>query len=118
MDSREPKTFEQSRAEVESSQKAILWEDARSGGLKVDEFLWKGDPNVKPIQRAGLIVFAVAFLLMSLAMASIPFAKDFDDGWPIEFVMAAGALAISGRLFRNAFRRAPRRMGPEENDEE
>ncbi|HKF48564.1 MAG TPA: hypothetical protein VKB38_14495 [Terracidiphilus sp.] len=104
MDSEPGKTFEQVRAQIDAKQKAILWDDARKGGAAVDAFFWKGDPNARPIQRAGLIVFAMAFLLFSLAIASIPFEKHFEDGWSVDFLMAAGALAISARLIRNALR--------------
>ena len=106
MEAESHKSFEEVRAEVESSQKSILWEGARRGGRSVDAFLWKGDPNAKPIQRMGLIVFALAFLLISIAAASVPFAKHFGDGWAVEFLMAAAALGISARLIRNALRRS------------
>lgn len=112
-----PRDLDGIRADLEERQHNVLWEDARRGGRSVDAFLWKGDPNAKPVQRAGLIVFAMGFLFMSLAAASIPFAKHFDEGWPIDFVMAAGALAISGRLFQNAFRRGPKHAGENAKDE-
>jgi hypothetical protein len=110
-------TFEQIREDVEERQKNILWEEARRGGTSVDAFLWKGDPHAKPIQRAGLIVFGLMFLLFAITIASIPFQKDFEDGWPIEFFMAFLALLIALRLFRNAFRRDRSQISASHPDE-
>lgn len=53
--------FEQVRAEIEAKQRSILWEDGLRNGRSVDEFLWRGDPKAEPIQRAGLVVFALTF---------------------------------------------------------
>lgn len=100
-------TFEQVREDIEARQKALLWEEARRGGRSVDEFLWNGDPDAKPIQRAGLIVFAFIFLLISAVFVSIPFEKGFE-GWGIEFGFALFSLFISLRFIRNAFLHKPR----------
>jgi hypothetical protein len=97
--------FEKVRTEVEANQKAILWEDGLRNGRSVDAFLWKGDPKAKPIQRAGLALFGLTFLLLTITIASIPFQKKFEDGWSIDFLLALFALLISMRLLRNAFLR-------------
>ena len=102
----EKPSFEQIREDIEARQKAVLWEDARIGGRSVDEFLWKGDPKAKPIQRAGLIVFGLMFLFLAIAFASIPFHNHFEEVWPLEFFFGFCALLISLRLFRNAFLRS------------
>ncbi len=102
-------TFERIREDVEERQKNILWEEARRGGGSVDAFLWNGDPHAKPIQRAGLIVFCLFWLFLSMMAALGLFRMSFDDGWEVVFFMMLGiglsALLISLRLFRNAFRR-------------
>jgi hypothetical protein len=98
-------TFEHVRADIEERQKNILWEEARRGGKSVDAFLWKGDPHAKPIQRAGLIVFGLTFLILAIVFASIPFQKHFENGWSIEFFIGFVLLLIALRLIRNAFKR-------------
>jgi hypothetical protein len=98
--------MEELRADVEERQKAILWEDARRGRLSVDGFLWKGDPKAKPIQRAGLIVFACTFLLLAVCFVSIPFQEHFEGGWIISFLFALIFVLIAGRLIQNAFARS------------
>ncbi len=107
-------SFDQIREDVDARQRAILWEDARKGGRSVDAFLWKGDPKAKLILRVGLVVFALQFLLLAVALASIPFQKNFEDGWSIDFFLALLALLVSMRLLRNAFLRSPK---PPEVDE-
>jgi hypothetical protein len=100
-------SFERIRQDVEASENAILWEDARKGGKSVDAFLWKGDPNARPVQRVALVAFAVFFLLIAVTIASIPFQKKFEEGWAIDFFMALLAFLIAMRLLRNAFLRPP-----------
>lgn len=73
---REDNDLERIRFDAESRQKAVLFEDARRGGRSVDEFLWKGDPNAKPIQRAGLVVFGLMFLVLGTCLAAILFAHE------------------------------------------
>jgi hypothetical protein len=106
--------FERIREDVEASQKAILWEDARNGGKSVDAFLWKGDPKAKPIQRVGLVVFALFFLLPAVLLVATPFAKKLEDGSTICFFVAVVPLLISARLLRNAFLRPPKRRDIDE----
>lgn len=102
------RTFEEVRADVEARQSNLLWEDAHKNGASVDGFLWKGDPNAKPIQRAGLVVFALCFLLLAISIGSIPFDKPGEDGSIVVFVISGLFLALSLRLFWNAFRRNQR----------
>src|SRR5579863_10365152 len=98
----EPRDLQQLRADIEARQRNILWEDGRLGGRSVDAFLWKGDPKAKPIQRAGLVVFGLMFLLPAVVFACVPFQKHFEQGWAIEFILSLFFLLIALRLFRNA----------------
>jgi hypothetical protein len=103
-----PNSFEEIRREVDQQQRATVWPDTVRNGRSIDAFLWKGDPKAKPMQRIGLVVFALTFLLLALGLGSIPFQKDFEDGWPVVFLMAFLAFLLSLRLLRNAFLRSPR----------
>jgi hypothetical protein len=50
-------------------------------------------------------------MLLSLAFSSIPFEKNFEDGWAIEFFMALLLLLLALRFLRNVFlRRHDKRM--------
>jgi hypothetical protein len=96
------------REEAEAKQRGILWPDMLRSGSTVDEFLWKGDPRAKPVQRAGLALFGTFFLII----ASIGVAVGCtQDNWPGRVIgIAFGSLAgIAGvRFMRNAFRHLPR----------
>jgi len=101
--------FEQVREEMEAKQKATVWPDTLRNGLSVDAFLWKGDPHAKPVQRAGLIIFALTFLLLAIAMLSAFIAKRSEDGSFLGLLLSLGSFLISIRLLRNAFLRSPKR---------
>ena len=100
-----PENIEELKADVEARQRATCFPDTLETGGSVDAFLWKGDPKAKPVQRAGLIVFGILFFLLGVAIASIPFQKDFEDGSPMAFLLALGCLYVAFRLLHNAFRR-------------
>jgi hypothetical protein len=95
--------FAEIREDIEAKQRATVWPDTLRNGRSVDAFLWRGDPHAKPIQRAGLVVFGLTFLLLAIAIGSVPFDRGFPDGWVADFLMALIGLLISMRLFRNAF---------------
>jgi hypothetical protein len=98
-------SFEQIREDVEARQRATDWPDTLRNGRTIDAFFWKGDPNAKPVQRIGLIVFALFFLLIGIFGASIPFQKNFENGSSIVLVVALLPLLLSMRLLRNSFLR-------------
>jgi len=108
--------FEQVREEIEAKQRATVWPDTIRNGVSVDAFLWKGDPHAKPIQRAGLVVFGLNFLILSIVTISIFFAKHSEDGIFPVLLLALGSLLISVRLFRNALLRSPKNEKSEEEE--
>jgi hypothetical protein len=110
-------SFEQIREDVEVRQRATVSPDTLRNGSSVYEFLWKGDAKAKPVQRAGLIVFALFFLLMAIYIALSPFGKDFEDVYSLDFFMALLALLLSMRLLRNAFLGLSKRCGNNETTE-
>ena len=51
--------------ETDRDQSPVTWpETALNPGRAVDAFLWKGDPRATPIQRVGLFIYALMFLLL------------------------------------------------------
>ena len=100
---REDNDLERIRFDVASRQKAVLFEDARRGGRSVDEFLWKGDPNAKPIQRAGLAVFGLMFLVLGTCLAAILFAHEGNISKIIGAAFWLIGFYIGTRLLLNAF---------------
>ena len=97
--------FEKIREEIEANQRTVLFPDGLRAGKSVDEFLWKGDPKAKPIQRAGLALFAIMFLFISGLAIVILFTKD---DWPSRVygsVLGTIFLIIGIRFSRNLFLR-------------
>jgi hypothetical protein len=107
-------SFEQIREDVAARQRATVWPDTLRNGATIDAFLWKGDPNAKPVQRVGLIIFALFFLLLGLFLMAIPFQRDFEDGSSIVFLAALIPILLTVRLLRNAFLRPRKHRGDSE----
>jgi hypothetical protein len=108
MSMEEKSSFEQTRADLEAKQKAVLWEDQFRNNRSITDFLWHGDPNAKPVQRAALILFGVLLLLYSAIAVLTWFEKQTEDRSLLSFAFALVALMISARLFCNAFRHSPK----------
>lgn len=100
--------FDQIRTEAEAQQRSILWEDGLQNGKTVDAFLWHGDPNAKPIQRAGLLAFGFMFLLLSVGFFYIPIEKGSHHGSLVPIPVGLILLFVALRLFRNVLLRRPR----------
>lgn len=104
----EPRNLNEIRADVEARQRATIWPDTLRNGRSIDAFLWKGDPNAKPVQRAGVVVFGHTFLLSSIGIVFLP---DRRNGSIIQLLFGIGGLLISLRLFRNALLRRDQDSG-------
>jgi hypothetical protein len=100
------------REEAEAKQKGILWPDMLRSSRSVDEFLWKGDPRAKPVQRIALVLYGTLFLILTSVCLAVGWKQD--DWLARVIVIAIGSLAgIAGvRFMRNAFRR----VGPKGNN--
>ena len=97
--------FDCIREDVEAKQRAIAWPDTLNAGRSIDEFLWKGDPKAKPVQRIGLAIFAFGFLVC--AGISIVLLIAMDDWATRILCIALGSfsLVVGLRLSRNVFLR-------------
>lgn len=97
--------FKEIREEIEAKQKAILWPDALRAGRSVDAFLWRGDPKAKPIQRAGLVVFAVTYWLLGVLFIAMGWARYEGFACLVTSLIGSAFVLLSIRLVRNAFLR-------------
>ncbi len=109
-------SLEQIREDIEARQRATVWPDTVRNGRSIDAFLWKGDPNAKPIQRAGLVVCAFPFFFMAAFAVATPLVKNFKDSSIIGFFVAVVPLLISARLIRNAFLRPAQHRRENQSD--
>ena len=110
--------FERTREEIEATQRDAFWAHGFGGSYRVVAFLWRGDPQATPFQRAGLVSFALISFLATIYMASS--AADADRPWDERIVGTIALLVpllISMRLFRNAMlrRKTRRKTGGSES---
>jgi hypothetical protein len=92
---------ERFRAYVEAKQRNVDWPDAVRNSSGVDALLWKGSTRMTGIQRAGIWVFAVFFVFVSIGTVLVAWERRSA------FVLlpAAFSFLIAARLIRNACRR-------------
>jgi phosphotransferase system glucose/maltose/N-acetylglucosamine-specific IIC component len=109
--------FDEIREEIEAKQRTVLFEDGLRAGKSVDDFLWKGDPNAKPIQRAGLVVFGLTFWLLGILLIAISWAKDEGIATVIGSLIGSAFVLVAIRLFWNAFLR-PNKISKDEKDQQ
>jgi hypothetical protein len=110
-------SFEQIRADFEARQRSILWPDYLRALRSVYGFLWKGDREAKPVQRAGLVVFALQFLALGISVTAPRFGNHNGGANP-GFLIGLVYLLISLRLLRNAFLQSEEQHKSEETDSE
>ena len=92
---------ERFRAYVEAKQRNTVWPDPLRNSAGVDALLWKGSTRMTGIQRTGIWVFAIFFLIASIGTALVAWERRSA------FVLlpAAFSFFIAARLVRNACRR-------------
>ena len=102
----ENSTFEKIKADVEARQESILLEDQFRNNESVERLFWKGNPHARPVQRAGLLIFGIAFLLLGLG-AFIASSEQMDDAKSgFLGILGVASVLIAFRLIWNAFRRS------------
>ena len=91
--------------ELDNKQSPVTWPETVNAGRAVDEFLWKGDPKAKLVQRVGLAIFAAIFLGFSVIAGVLIVVKR--DATTTAMCGFLGSLCgIAGvRFLRNTFRR-------------
>lgn len=97
--------------ETDREQSPVTWpETTLNSGRAIDAFLRKGDPNATPIQRLGLVVYALMFLFLFAIFVGliigIVVKHEFD--WPtfLALLMMGTLTGIFGfRFLFNVLRR-------------
>jgi hypothetical protein len=84
---------------LEERQSNLAWPDVLRGGRSVDELLWKGARGAPLIQRIGLVILALAYVMVALVLVSLA----VEQGYWIGGVFAALLFGVGGWFIRNAF---------------
>jgi hypothetical protein len=107
--------LEEIREEIEAKQKSVLFDNGLRASRSVSDFLWKGDLNAKPIQRAGLVVFGLMSFLPTI-FAFVAFEEKHSEGRSVfGFLFGLCLMMISIRFFRNALLRSPKHQVKKED---
>jgi hypothetical protein len=88
--------------DVEFKQRNTTWPDAVVNASSVDEVLWKGSRHITKIQRVGVALLGLAFVLIGTL-----FIGDLDLGGSrlLSVLFGTGSLLIAGKLLWNSIRR-------------
>jgi hypothetical protein len=86
---------------IEERQKNVTWPHVLRNSRSVDEVIWKGVRGAPLVQRIGVAIFALAFLLVGITLVSM--ASQIGSRVP---VLVGGTMLLAGAwMVRNAFRR-------------
>ncbi|GGH07179.1 hypothetical protein [Silvibacterium dinghuense] len=87
-------------AEVERNQSNIVWEDAHKNAARVDGLLWKGSEDAPMVQRVGIAIFALFFMLIGLGVINL----GREQGILLCYVIGGWSILLAAWLIRNALR--------------
>lgn len=86
---------------VRERQRNIVWPDTMRNGGSVDALLWRGSRDATTVERIGIAIFGLSFLVAGIGFAYIAYS-----GREIVLALFAALPTLLGlRLFRNALRR-------------
>jgi hypothetical protein len=95
--------------EMEEKQRAILLPDMLRFGRTVDDFLWKGDPRATPVQRIGLVVFAMMFLSCASIFVVLLLKEDTWGGRVVEIILGLSSGIPGVKFLINVLRHQRKR---------
>ncbi|HWZ29958.1 MAG TPA: hypothetical protein VNX18_01415 [Bryobacteraceae bacterium] len=98
---RRPSDPEKFIRDIEANQKNILWPDWLMNGRRADELFFKGSPTATTVQRIGVFLLGVAYLVGALAFLNIAREKQSR----LLELVAFGFLLLAMKVILNAFRR-------------
>jgi hypothetical protein len=87
--------------EIEARQRNVVWPGPQVNSRLVGKLLWQGSPGATIVQRIGLSVFGLVYLLAGLACLS--FAKGTHS--PLLAIFAFPWILLGARVLHNAFRK-------------
>jgi hypothetical protein len=88
-------------AGFEAKQRNTVWPDATRNSQGVDEVLWKGAPGAPLVQRIGICIFGLTFMLLGACMFEVGYEKSSRLFGPNgRCVFSAGR-----KVFLNGFRK-------------
>ncbi len=96
---REEHPIEELAKEVEYRQRNTTWPDIKINASSVDELLWKGSPRITKVQRVGLAILGMAFILVGILLLSL------SNGFWLGILIATGSILAACKLLWNSIRK-------------
>jgi hypothetical protein len=89
--------------EVEFKQRNTTWPDAMVNAKDVDELLWKGSQRITKVQRVGIALLGLAFILCGVLFIG-DFGSQSNSRWlPIFF--GIGCILVGCKFLWNSIRK-------------
>jgi hypothetical protein len=99
--------------EVEFKQRNTTWPDAMVNARGVDELLWKGSRGVTRVQRVGIALLGLAFVLCGILL--IGDLGSRGDGQWLAILFGTGCMLIGCKFLWNSIRKnAPKKNRKDE----
>lgn len=86
---------------VKARQRNLIWPDVLRGGRSVDELLWKGARSAPLVQRIGVLILALAYVMVGVVFVSMSLE---EREWSTA-LFAALIFIAAGWFIRNVLRR-------------
>jgi hypothetical protein len=93
--------------DVQAKQRNTVWPDTMRNGRSVDSLIWKGAPSATRVQRIGIAIFGMFFLILGLMitwLANVAAYRRSIGTALLILLVALFVLTIACRLLTNAFR--------------
>ncbi len=93
--------------DVRDCQRNTVWPDLSRNGRSIDEVLFKGVRKAPLIQRVGILVFAVMYLMAAVALVDMAVAETTwtaRSTFPL-LIVSLFFVGVAGWMARNAFRK-------------
>src|SRR4051812_7585795 len=90
--------------EIKAKQRNIVWPYPLRNSRGVDELLWRGSSKATLVQRMGIVLFGLAYLLIAIAMISV----GKEDSSIAFYAAGIGMLLLAAKVLINGIRRNKR----------
>jgi hypothetical protein len=85
---------------VESKQRNITWPDVMINASNADELMWKGSRRITKVQRVGVSLFGLVFVLSGISLAN-----SFHKGSWVGIPIGIGFALVGCKLLWNSVRK-------------
>jgi hypothetical protein len=89
---------------VRQRQRSITYPDLIVNASSSDELMWKGSPRITRVQRIGVGVFGLVFLMGGVGLVNAIYGQD---GWWLSIPIGIAFVGVGCKLLWNSVRKIP-----------